>query len=39
VEVFNALEKVLPSLRRLASAKLSNQQAEELVSILDQLIL
>ncbi|XP_048744986.2 inositol 1,4,5-trisphosphate receptor type 2-like isoform X4 [Ostrea edulis] len=39
VEVFNALEKVLPNLRRLASSKLSNQQAEELVSILEDLIL
>nr|XP_034327562.1 inositol 1,4,5-trisphosphate receptor type 2 isoform X16 [Crassostrea gigas] len=39
VEAFNNLEKILPHLRRLASSKLSNQQGEELVSLLDQLIL
>lgn len=39
LEAFNSLDKILPHLRRLASSKLSNQQAEELVSLLDQLIL
>nr|XP_022345635.1 inositol 1,4,5-trisphosphate receptor type 3-like isoform X6 [Crassostrea virginica] len=39
VEAFNSLDELLPKLRRLASSKLSNQQAEELVTMLDQLIL
>ncbi|XP_062567417.1 inositol 1,4,5-trisphosphate receptor type 3-like isoform X1 [Saccostrea cucullata] len=39
VAVFNELEDILPHLRRLASAKLSNKQAEELVTMLDKLIL
>lgn len=39
LEAFNSLDKILPHLRRLASSKLSNQEAEKLVSLLDQLIL
>ncbi|XP_061178320.1 inositol 1,4,5-trisphosphate receptor type 2-like [Saccostrea echinata] len=36
--VMETLETLLPSLRRLSSAKLDNQQAEELVAMLDKLI-
>lgn len=39
VAVVESLETLLPSLRRLSSAKLSNQQADDLVAILDELIL
>ncbi|KAK7486477.1 hypothetical protein BaRGS_00022278, partial [Batillaria attramentaria] len=38
VEVSMKLDTVLPALRRLATAKLTTQQAEELSNILDQLI-
>ena len=39
VEVSNKLNSLLPALRRLATAKLTNDQAEELGQILDQLIM
>ena len=38
VDVSTKLNNLLPALRRLATAKLTNEQAEELGSILDQLI-
>ncbi|KAK3094787.1 hypothetical protein FSP39_006217 [Pinctada imbricata] len=38
MDVYNTLEKILPKLRRYATAKLSDAQTKELVGILDTLI-
>ena len=38
VEVSSKLNSLLPALRRLATSKLTNEQAEELGRIVDQLV-